>query len=177
MNASLANSPLSDQVAVITGAGRGIGRAIALKLAALGAHTVLCGRSRDALAETAAAIAKGGSASGKDAAAPCTIVECDITDLRSVEALAQQVERTFQRLDILVNNAGISGPSGPLQPARRLLLHSQFCPAHDQSAQRTHHQYLVACGQESAAQPGGLCRLEVGIERADLRGGRRDACA
>jgi 3-oxoacyl-[acyl-carrier protein] reductase len=114
MNASLANSPLSDQVAVITGAGRGIGRAIALKLAALGAHTVLCGRSRDALAETAAAIAKGGSASGKDAAAPCTIVECDITDLRSVEALAQQVERTFQRLDILVNNAGISGPSGPL---------------------------------------------------------------
>jgi len=114
MNASLANSPLSDQVAVITGAGRGIGRAIALKLAALGAHTVLCGRSRDALAETAAAIAKSSSASGKDDAAQSTIIECDITALRSVEALAEQVERKFQRLDILVNNAGISGPSGPL---------------------------------------------------------------
>ena len=54
--ASATPPPLSGQVAVITGAGRGIGRAIALKLAELGAHTVLCGRSRDALVETAAAI-------------------------------------------------------------------------------------------------------------------------
>jgi 3-oxoacyl-[acyl-carrier protein] reductase len=114
MNAWPANSPLSNQVAVITGAGRGIGRAIALSLAELGAHAVLCGRSRDALTETAESIAKNNSASGKDDAARCTIVECDVTDLHSVEALAQQVERTFQRLDILINNAGISGPSGPL---------------------------------------------------------------
>jgi len=109
-----AERPLSDQVAVISGAGRGIGRAIALTLAELGAHTVLCGRSRDALTETAESIAQNSTASGKDNAARSTIIECDVTDLNSVEALAQQVERTFQRLDILVNNAGISGPSGPL---------------------------------------------------------------
>jgi 3-oxoacyl-[acyl-carrier protein] reductase len=114
------NRPLAGQVALITGAGRGIGRATALKLAELGAHTVLCGRSRDALAETAAAIEKNGSAASLKADAAqstimhSTISECDVTDLRSVEALAQQVERTLQRLDILVNNAGISGASGPL---------------------------------------------------------------
>jgi NAD(P)-dependent dehydrogenase (short-subunit alcohol dehydrogenase family) len=42
------------------------------------------------------------------------VIECDITDLRSVEALAEQVKRVFHRIDILVNNAGISGPEGPL---------------------------------------------------------------
>jgi 3-oxoacyl-[acyl-carrier protein] reductase len=103
---SSTNAPLTGQVAVITGAGRGIGRAIAVKLAELGAHAVLCGRSRKALEETAAAIAHSGGQS--------TVIECDVTDLHSVEALGDQVGRTFPRLDILVNNAGISGPGGPL---------------------------------------------------------------
>jgi 3-oxoacyl-[acyl-carrier protein] reductase len=99
-------SPLAGQVAVVTGAGRGIGKAIALKLAELGARTVLCGRSREALDETAAAIqANGGQAS---------IIECDVTDLASVESLADRVERAFHRVDILVNNAGIGGSGGPL---------------------------------------------------------------
>jgi 3-oxoacyl-[acyl-carrier protein] reductase len=95
-------SLLAGQVAVVTGAGRGIGKAIAIKLAELGAHTFLCGRSRPALEETAAAIRES------------SIVECDVTDLSSVEALARQVERAFHRVDILVNNAGIAGPGGPL---------------------------------------------------------------
>ena len=56
MTKTLPKLPLDGQVAVITGAGRGIGRAIALTLAELGAHTILCGRSREALEETAAAI-------------------------------------------------------------------------------------------------------------------------
>jgi 3-oxoacyl-[acyl-carrier protein] reductase len=110
--------PLQGQVAVITGAGRGIGRAIALNVAELGAHAVLCGRSRGALAETAALI-KGGATgpvrlTGKTAVAEPTIVECDVTNLASVESLSHQVESAFHRLDILVNNAGIAGPSGPL---------------------------------------------------------------
>ena len=100
------NPPLAGQVAVITGAGRGIGRAIALTLAELGARTVLCGRSREALEQTSAAIQNGGGQS--------SVIECDVVDLHSVEALAERVERTFHRIDILVNNAGISGAGGPL---------------------------------------------------------------
>ncbi|MBZ5664996.1 MAG: SDR family NAD(P)-dependent oxidoreductase [Acidobacteriia bacterium] len=106
MTKTASNPPLDGQVAVITGAGRGIGRAIALKLAELGARTVLCGRSREALEETAVAI--------KDAGGKTSAIQCDVTDVRSVESLAEQVEQTFHRLDILVNNAGIGGAVGPL---------------------------------------------------------------
>ena len=104
-----AHPPLAEQVAVVTGAGRGIGRAIALKLAELGAHTVLCGRSREALEQTAAAMQNSGQSSVKS-----SLIECDVTDLQSVDALAEHVERTFHRIDILVNNAGIGGAGGPL---------------------------------------------------------------
>jgi 3-oxoacyl-[acyl-carrier protein] reductase len=108
------NSPLIGQVAVVTGAGRGIGRAIATKLAQLGAHTVLCGRSRDGLEQTSAAIAKNDKQKTAKDVAKTSIVECDVTDLGSVEALAERVESNYSRLDILVNNAGIGGPGGPL---------------------------------------------------------------
>jgi 3-oxoacyl-[acyl-carrier protein] reductase len=109
---TVSNQPLQSlegQVAVVTGAGRGIGRAIALKLAELGARTVLCGRNREALEQTSAAIENSSHNSGK-----ASIVECDVTDLHSVESLAERVDRTFHRLDILVNNAGIGGAGGPL---------------------------------------------------------------
>ena len=110
MTTTASNPPLAGQVAVITGAGRGIGRAIALTLAELGAHTVLCGRSREPLERTAAAIQKGSA----QISAKSSVIECDVTDLRSVEALAGHIERTFRRIDILVNNAGIGGAGGPL---------------------------------------------------------------
>lgn len=101
-----ATQPLAGQVAVVTGAGRGIGAAIAGKLAELGARTVLCGRTRAALETTAAAIQNNGH--------QCSIIECDVTDLASVTSLADRVQRTFNRLDILVNNAGIMEPQLPL---------------------------------------------------------------
>lgn len=100
------NRPLNGQVAVITGAGRGIGAGIAHKLAGLGATVVLCGRMRPPLDSTAKAIAKQG---GK--AEPLL---CDVTRLESVEATAKQVESTYGRVDILVNNAGVGGFGGPL---------------------------------------------------------------
>ena len=103
---ALSNPPLHEQVAVVTGAGRGIGRAIALKLAELGARTLVCGRSRVGLEETCVAI--------KNQNGHASAVACDVTDLRSVATLAEQVERTFGRVDILVNNAGIGGATGPL---------------------------------------------------------------
>lgn len=106
MTKTASNPPLAAQVAVITGAGRGIGAAIAARLAELGARVVLCGRSRDPLEHTAAAIQNQGGQSA--------VMECDVADLHSVESLAQRVERTFGKVDILVNNAGISGSGGPL---------------------------------------------------------------
>ena len=109
MTETVSNLPLAGQVSVVTGAGRGIGRAIALKLADLGARVVLCGRIRAALEQTAAAIENLAHNSGRS-----SVIECDVTDLGSVESMAERVERTFHRVDILVNNAGIGGPAGPL---------------------------------------------------------------
>jgi 3-oxoacyl-[acyl-carrier protein] reductase len=98
--------PLSGQVAVVTGASRGIGAAIARSLAELGARLVLCARTRQDLNATAAAISSAGGRA--------EVAECDVSDLRSVEALGKRVERTLERVDILVNNAGVGGFGGPL---------------------------------------------------------------
>jgi 3-oxoacyl-[acyl-carrier protein] reductase len=100
------NATLAGQVAVVTGAGRGIGAAIATTLARLGAHSVLCGRTRGALEATSSAIHSQGGQS--------TVTECDVADLRSMESVAASVQKTFGRLDILVNNAGIGGGAVPL---------------------------------------------------------------
>ena len=104
--AELEKKPLAGQVAVITGAGRGIGAAIAQKLTGMGAAAILCGRTRGPLESTASAISQ--------AAGQAKVVLCDVTDLRSVEDAAKQVDANFGRLDILVNNAGIGGFGGPL---------------------------------------------------------------
>lgn len=114
MTSTTSNSPLAGQVALVTGAGRGIGKAIALTLAELGSHTVLCGRSREALEQTAAAIQNSGGQNSGRGAEKSSVIECDVTDLDSVESLARRIERTFHRLDILVNNAGIGVAGGPL---------------------------------------------------------------
>jgi 3-oxoacyl-[acyl-carrier protein] reductase len=100
------SSVLKSQVAVVTGAGRGIGAAIARRLAALGASLVLCGRTRSHLQDVAAAISKTGGKSD--------VVECDVTDLRAVERAAARVQDSYGRAEILVNNAGIGGFGGPL---------------------------------------------------------------
>ncbi len=100
------SAELDGQVAVITGAGRGIGAAIARRLARMGATTVLCGRSRPPLQDTADAISSLGGRS--------TVVECNVMELASVDSAAAHVKNTFGRADILVNNAGIGGFGGPL---------------------------------------------------------------
>ena len=101
-----ANQLLAGQVAVITGAGSGIGAAIARKMGRMGAVAVVCGRTRDTLQSTATAISQAG--------AQAEVIECDVTDLASVESLAKRVDSRFGRIDILVNNAGIGGSGGPL---------------------------------------------------------------
>ncbi len=97
---------LRQQVAVVTGGGRGIGTAIARQLAALGAIVVICGRSLQTLETAAEAIRAAGG--------QCETIACDVRDLRSVEAMAARVQQTFGRTDILVNNAGVGGFGGPL---------------------------------------------------------------
>jgi len=99
-------TPLLQQIAIVTGAGRGIGAAIAQKLASLGATVFLCGRTLHSLETTAAAIRSAGG--------QARVEQCDVTDLASVQQLAASVEQTFRRLDILVNNAGVGSFSGPL---------------------------------------------------------------
>jgi 3-oxoacyl-[acyl-carrier protein] reductase len=98
--------PLVGQIAVVTGSGRGIGAAIAHKLAELGATVVVSGRTRTHLEQTAEAITRAG---GKAA-----VEECDVSNLQSVEALGQLIEREFGGIHILVNNAGIGGFNSPL---------------------------------------------------------------
>lgn len=98
--------PLTRQVAVITGAGRGIGAAIARKLSGMGAFAAVCGRRLKPLESTVKTIV--------DAGGKAIAIECDVMDLRSVEKFATQIERDSGRIDILVNNAGIGGFGGPL---------------------------------------------------------------
>jgi 3-oxoacyl-[acyl-carrier protein] reductase len=99
-------SPLDGKVAVVTGGGRGIGAAVARKLAAMGASTVICGRTLSSLRKTAEGIAGSGG--------QCEAVECDVCQLPAVEALARRVQATFGRVDVLVNNAGIGSFASPL---------------------------------------------------------------
>ena len=98
---------LEGQVAVITGAGRGIGRAIALAYAREGAKLALAARSEPELEEAVAAVLELG---GQAIAVPT-----DVTSQADTERLAEAAVERFGRIDVLVNNAGISGPIGPLQ--------------------------------------------------------------
>lgn len=91
---------LDGKTAIVTGAGSGIGRAIAITFAAQGAHLFILERERDAAARVAAHIAAAGGAA--------TPIECDVTDAASVASAFAAVDRASARLDILVNNAGIA---------------------------------------------------------------------
>lgn len=97
---------MSNQVAVVTGAGSGIGRAVALAFLGAGYQVALAGRRQEALAETAALSGAG------DRALP---VATDVTQPDSVRALFERTVERFGRVDVLFNNAGRSGPGVPLE--------------------------------------------------------------
>jgi NAD(P)-dependent dehydrogenase (short-subunit alcohol dehydrogenase family) len=101
---------LEGQVAVVTGAGRGFGRAIAERLAAEGADIALLSRSLVQLDEVADAIRAGGGANGPRAIG----VRCDVTDPNSIDHAIDKVEELLGPVDLLVNNAGVPGPFGPI---------------------------------------------------------------
>jgi NAD(P)-dependent dehydrogenase (short-subunit alcohol dehydrogenase family) len=89
---------LRDRVAIVTGASQGIGRAIAVELAKVGAHVVACSRRLPSLETVAAEV----RAQGRQAQA----LACDVGDARQVDEVVAQTVKMFGRIDLLVNNAG-----------------------------------------------------------------------
>jgi NAD(P)-dependent dehydrogenase (short-subunit alcohol dehydrogenase family) len=100
------SAELSGRVALVTGASRGIGRAVALHLARAGAHVIALARTTGALEELDDEIkALGGSA---------TLVPLDLKDGEGLDRLQPALAQRWGRLDILIGNAGILGPLAPL---------------------------------------------------------------
>ena len=97
---------LAGRIAVVTGASRGIGAAIARRYAAEGAHVVAIARTVGALEELDDAVRALGSSS--------TLVPLDLRDLDRIDPLGPQLHQRFGRLDIFVANAGLLGEVGPL---------------------------------------------------------------
>jgi NAD(P)-dependent dehydrogenase (short-subunit alcohol dehydrogenase family) len=102
---ALATIDLRDEVAVVTGGGRGIGRAIALRLANAGAKVAVIARSENEIAETSRRIHQTGGQARPFAG--------DVTDADAMSSAFSAIERTFGSVSILVNNAGIIGPIAP----------------------------------------------------------------
>src|SRR5262245_58742694 len=98
--------PLADRIALVTGASRGIGYAIALKLAAAGAHVVAVARTVGGLEDLDDAVR------AHDGAA--TLVPLDLKDYAGIDRLGAALNERYGRLDVLVGNAGILGPTSPL---------------------------------------------------------------
>ncbi len=102
----MSKKPFQDRIALITGASRGLGRAIALELAKNGAHVVAVARHKKGLEALDDEIrALGGAA---------TLVPMDLTKMDGLDELGLEIFKRWKKLDILVGNAGILGPMSPL---------------------------------------------------------------
>ena len=94
---------VAQKIALVTGAGTGVGRAAALALLREGYAVVLSGRRRDKLEEVA-----------REANGPTLVVPADVSDPASIKALFAKTKDTYGRLDLLFNNAGIGAPAMPI---------------------------------------------------------------
>jgi NAD(P)-dependent dehydrogenase (short-subunit alcohol dehydrogenase family) len=97
----------TSKIAIVTGAGTGVGRAAALALMKAGYTVALAGRRKDKLDE----VAKEGAAAGGKS----LVVPTDVADPASIKVLFAKVKDTFGRLDVLFNNAGIGAPAVPME--------------------------------------------------------------
>ena len=101
----MSDKKLEGGVAVVTGAGRGLGRAFSIGLAAAGMRVAVVARSADQIGETAGLIEQAG---GTAAA-----LSADVTDPAAVRRMAEETREKLGPIDLLVNNAGSGGPFGP----------------------------------------------------------------
>lgn len=106
----MADRPLHGKVAVVTGAGPGLGGIIAQAMARQGAHLVICDINKEALHATQEAVAALG--------AQCLALECDVSDSAAVDQMFAQAGQRFGTVDVLVNNAA-RVPSSPAETERR----------------------------------------------------------
>lgn len=97
---------LADRVALITGASRGIGAAVAVRFAAEGAHVVLVARTVGGLEEVDDQVQRAGGRA--------TLVPMDLADYTKIDQMAAALHQRFTRLDVLVGNAGILGTLSPM---------------------------------------------------------------
>jgi 7-alpha-hydroxysteroid dehydrogenase len=97
---------LTDKVAIVTGAGRGIGAGCAVALAEVGAHVVCAARTRAQIEETAARV--------REAGRRALAVECDVNQRSQLEQVVENTLGEFGRIDVVVNNAGGTAPSEAL---------------------------------------------------------------
>jgi len=97
------NKNLKEKVAIVTGAARGIGKAIAVRLAKEGAHVIISDILEKEAEETTVELQKYNS--------KCLYIKTDVSKKNEVQKMIRSVAKTFGRIDILVNNAGISGRS------------------------------------------------------------------
>ncbi|MGH6812176.1 MAG: SDR family NAD(P)-dependent oxidoreductase [Methylocella sp.] len=98
--------PFDGRVALVTGASRGIGRAVALELARAGAHVIALARTQGALEALDDAIrGEGGEA---------TLVPCDLKDFEALDRLGATIFERWGKLDVFIGNAGVLGPVTPL---------------------------------------------------------------
>lgn len=102
----MSEAPLKNRIALVTGASRGIGRAVALGLAKAGAHVVITARSLNGLESLDDEIQAAGGAA--------TLLQLDLRKGASIDQLGPTLFQRWQHLDILVANAGILGPLSPL---------------------------------------------------------------
>jgi len=100
------HKPLQNRIALVTGASRGIGYAVAISLARAGAHVVAVARTVGGLEELDDAIKKDGGTA--------TLVPVDLADLDGLARLGAALNERYGKLDVLVGNAGILGPASPL---------------------------------------------------------------
>jgi NAD(P)-dependent dehydrogenase (short-subunit alcohol dehydrogenase family) len=97
---------LKDKVTLITGAGRGIGKAVALDYAREGAKLAICARTASEIEETAREIESAG--------AECLALTCDVSEEESVGKLIDAVQKRFGRIDVLINNACVMTRPAPI---------------------------------------------------------------